>query len=202
MKKIALTAAAMGGTALIAFGASGTFAAFQDTSALRNEAGAGTLVLDSNTQSKAAALNVAKMQPGEGATYSYFVRNGGNLPGVISAGFVVDDQEKGCLPVEDRAGDKTCGDKDGEFADFAKVTVKYIPRATAATCTPTATGGVDLYTGTLASLATFTVPSPTLNPNEAHCVVVQMTLEDAGNINQVQGDAAAFTANFTLKQTV
>ena len=35
MKKIVIGAAAMGGAALIAFGASGTFAAFTDTEPLR-----------------------------------------------------------------------------------------------------------------------------------------------------------------------
>ena len=77
MKKIIIASAAMGGAALIAFGTSGTFASYQDTSQVKSSLAAGSIVLNVAGAQENANLNVTGLKPGTTTPlhYAYWIQN-------------------------------------------------------------------------------------------------------------------------------
>lgn len=207
MKKLVLTSAAMGGAALIVFGASGTFAAFSDTAAADAGAGAGTLTVAVD-ESAAATVDTGSLAPGETVVIPFRVLNESESITGLLGGSVTDvvNLENGCNDPEQAAGDPTCGDATtaGEFGGVAQIsygaiTLREGQECNADTAVPTGAGN-NASLGVLND-ANPARPSRVLAPGQAACVLVQVTLpESAGNI--VQGDSAQFTLNFDLEQRV
>jgi Camelysin metallo-endopeptidase len=204
MKKIALASAAMGGAALIAFGASGTFAAFSDSETTSAAAGAATLDLRAgvtNAPSGEVALNMA---PGDKTLYfPLYVHNAGDLDGFLGGTFTFQDLENGCSGDEVDV-DETCGaaGDDGEFAENVMVGATVTLNGTAANCTAKP-GSDELAAPTrLPALGSGSFEIPSVLPlpkNLSACVVVSVELpKEAGN--EVQGDSSSLTASLKLDQ--
>lgn len=205
MKKIAIASAAMGGAALIAFGASGTFAAFSDSEDLAGAAGATTLDLevgDTQLPTQAAALELA---PGSKTVYfPYFVENAGDMNGFLGANIVLTDVEDGCSGNEQLV-DPDCDVQDapGEFSSEALFSVRYVEGGTAAGCTEnagglrTAVSPTSIPAGLPRSLS---VPAQLPIPSGySICVVVGVQLP-ADATNAVQGDSAELDVELRLEQ--
>lgn len=209
MKKIVLASAAMGGAALVAFGASGTFAAFSDQASSGTEAaGAGTLYLSPGQTERQSAEGVVVegLAPGDEVTYAFYVNNDGSLAGDLTGTFrLTGDTEGGCLPVEGRAGDPSCTnqDNDGELPENTNVRATYGPVESAEDCTPTTTGLANTfgYTDgyTLASLNGVSGATARVPGGEGFCAVVTIQVdEDATNV--VQSDQATFKIDYRIDQ--
>lgn len=204
MKKIALASAAMGGVALIAFGASGTFASFTDTGNLTSEAGAGTLVLNASSPSATARVDAMSLRPGESAKYAYFIKNAGNLPGTVDLSVAVTDAADTCNTQSERDVDSDCASAPGDFSRLATASVAYIGGVTkAADCTITA--GPAAWTspsGQLGQANGVRVDAYPLAAGASGCVVLTVKLPDTQSIadNAVQGDSASANVKVTLNQ--
>ncbi|MGY1616823.1 hypothetical protein ACI797_08760 [Geodermatophilus sp. SYSU D00691] len=203
MKKIVLAATAMGGAALVAFGASGTFAAFNAEETLSTEVGSGQFTLNTG-QSTTANVDPADLNPGQSVDLAYFVANNkdSDFNGVLKASFGnLKSWEHGCLDPESDAGDTTCGnDGHGEFQNFATVRGSMTSAASAAECTALASQSYAL--GTVSTLANWNAafPATTLAPGAGTCIVLQISLPDDSTNNLVQGDTASFDVTFRLDQ--
>ncbi len=203
MKKIVIASAAMGGAALIAFGASGTFAAFSDGGTTSGSAGAGTLTLSAakTITTDATALGLA---PGETTQLAFPVRNGGTLDGTFTATARVTDATDRCNSATEESEDDCEGRQAGDFSTAASVTAYQFAVADAAACTSTATppAGSALVGGiTLRQLSGQGVHSQTLAGGATTCFVVEVTLPDSGTRNNVvQGDSASLAIDLTLDQ--
>src|SRR3712207_5216458 len=91
----------MGGTALIAFGASGTFAAFTDTETGTGAAGAGTMDLAIGQGVVTGALPAMSLNPGQSTTVAYWMNNTGTTNGTLSADLTItEDYERNCTDAE------------------------------------------------------------------------------------------------------
>jgi Camelysin metallo-endopeptidase len=200
MKKLVIGATAMGGAALIAFGASGTFAAVSDTSTENLSAGAGTLTvgIDRPATAPASAGNLA---PGGSVVVPFFVKNtGNNVTGKVGVALGgVKNQENSCSSVSERTAENgACDtwDDTGEFSSFATYRVaasaasQYQCNATA---TPSAWVPFTLASGMLPSASPIT-----LTPGSGQCVLVEITLPKTAD-NKVQGDSMSFDAVVTLE---
>jgi predicted ribosomally synthesized peptide with SipW-like signal peptide len=203
LKKIALASAAMGGVALIAFGASGTFASFTDTEAVTGSAGAGTMDLTVTSGPVATATAAMALNPGQSTTQSYWVNNAGTVAGTLSADLsIVSDDENLCTEPESESGDQGCGwASGGEFSRFATVQFFAVPSAKDADACKAATpGGAIAPAVTLATAAAAgQVNVFQIDGGAGACVLVEVALP--GNVtNVVQGDTAQFKADLTLKQ--
>jgi hypothetical protein len=205
MKKLVIGAAAMGGAALIAFGTSGTFAAFNDTASLANETGAGTLVLDASSSPTATApAQAMNLKPGEKATYAYFVANGGTLAGTATASTSVTDWEHGCSSASERTDDPGCGNATdpGDFSRLATFQAYYVATDKAGCTTDSLTSKQNWALApantTLAAIANQGIGDIPVAAGEGACVVVQVSLGDVNNA--VQGDSASLAVSFTLTQ--
>lgn len=198
MKKIALAAAAMGGTALIAFGASGTFAAFSDTETIANQqAGADTFELAVDGGVVTAGAKEMSLSPGGSARYAYKITNSSNLPGVLSATVNVQDVENGRNDPEKAAGDTN--DSTGEFSTFALVQASYDDKCDG---TPNTALGGAVKVADVASTVSDKFKNWEFGAGTTHCVILDVTLPDDPKINQVQGDDMIFSLGLTLKQVV
>jgi hypothetical protein len=206
VKKIVIAAAAMGGAALVAFGASGTFAAFTSQQEITASAGAGTVVLDMTKGVGSAGAQVSDLKPGDltPTRYAYWVQNSGTLAATISAAVTVVDNENGCVGPEEGL-DNTCDStktNQGEFSYFAQVQGFVTGATTATACKATDTertsvaGPMSLND---AAKAAKLLAQP-VGANQGACVVVDLTLPDNPNINLAQSDSADLTATFTLTQ--
>jgi predicted ribosomally synthesized peptide with SipW-like signal peptide len=205
MKKIALASAAMGGAALLAFGASGTFASFQDQQQVTASAGAGSIVLDLQKATGSAAAVVSNLTPGSTTPtqYAYWVQNDGTLPGTITAAVTVVDNENGCVGPEDNGLDSTCaGANMGEFSSFAQVAGFITHANSQENCKVTTTGRTQVVgpVSLIAAASSARLLSQTVPAGAGACVVIDLTLPDNPNINLAQGDSADLTATFTLAQ--
>jgi predicted ribosomally synthesized peptide with SipW-like signal peptide len=199
LKKIALASAAMGGAALIAFGASGTFASFSDSQTVSgNQAGSGTLTVSANRQAEVTTADVS-IAPGSSSRQAYYVVNdaasdvNGLINGVITVG---QDLENGCNDPETAAGDKSCAWNEGEFSGLADVTV-YSAFTAADECDATLSANAE-SAGKLNSGTRVQGQAPVV-PGAGVCVVLEISLPDSVD-NAVQGDSSNFTATFTLEQ--
>jgi hypothetical protein len=200
MKKIVIGAAAMGGAALIAFGASGTFAALSDTSTETLSAGAGTLTVGVDHPASAPA-QAGNLAPGGRVVVPFFVKNNGNnVTGKVGVGLTnLKNQENSCSSVSERAAENGACDRSddaGEFSSFAT----YRVAASAASqyqCNATATP-LAWVPFTLASGMVPSASPITLAPSEGQCVLVEITLPNTAD-NKVQGDSMAFDAVVTLQ---
>ncbi|WP_409329281.1 TasA family protein [Trujillonella humicola] len=198
MKKIAIASAAMGGVALIAFGAGGTFAAFSDTAETSGEVGAGTLVLSTTEEISTQARNL-ELAPGQSTLLAFPVQNGGNLPGVLTAVAAIQDAPDACDSASE-AG--SCGGLEGDFSRLATVSAYQRPVNSAVDCTPT----VNLTSATLlagdvplAALDGERVTGQRLSAGQVTCFVLRVSLDQ--NVgNEVQGDSATLTVDLTLDQ--
>ncbi|MGY1688046.1 TasA family protein [Geodermatophilus sp. SYSU D00867] len=200
MKKIALAAAAMGGAALVAFGAGGTFAAFQDSEQATSAAGAGTLdlVLDAaptQTAPKPLALN-----PGQSTTQAFWIANTGSLPGMLSADAVVQQNAENDCTEPERQVDGSCGTTTGgEFTSLAQATLLYNAAGTAEACKAATTGTPIAPSRSIDSWVADPAVVTEVAAGAKACVLVQVTLPPtAGNV--VQGDTAEYRIDFSLVQ--
>ncbi|MBN1093134.1 hypothetical protein JKP75_11575 [Blastococcus sp. TML/M2B] len=198
MKKIALASAAMGGVALIAFGASGTFAAFSSTQTVAGQkAGAETFELTVGGGVVGTGDEHMSLAPGGSARYAYEIKNASALPGKLSATVSVQDAENTRSDAEKAAGDTNDGT--GEFSTFARVQPSY--DANCDDKPDTKLGGpVKIADLPAAVSAAFT--SWTFAPNTTHCVILDVSLPDDPKINQVQGDDMTFSLGLTLTQVI
>jgi|1186.fasta_scaffold60337_1 hypothetical protein len=204
MKKIVIGAAAMGGAALIAFGASGTFAAVSDTSTQNLSAGAGTLTvgIDRPATAPASAGNLA---PGGSVVVPFFVKNTGNnvtgRVGVALGG--VKNQENSCSSVSERTAENgACdkGDDTGEFSSFATYRVA-ASGASQYQCNADAVTSLPEQAWVPFTLASGMRPSDSpikLTPGSGQCVLVEIKLPTTAD-NKVQGDSMSFDAVVTLE---
>jgi hypothetical protein len=205
MKKIVIGAAAMGGAALIAFGASGTFAALSDTSTETLSAGAGTLTVGVDHPASAPA-QAGNLAPGDNVVVPFFVKNNGNnVTGKVGVALsAVKDQENSCSSVSERtaegaaAGNCDAAGDPGEFSKFAT----YRVAASAASqyqcnadATPNQLGWVPFASATELKPSASPI---TLTPGAGQCVLVEITLSKDAD-NTVQGDSMAFDAVVTLQ---
>lgn len=212
MKKIVLASAAMGGAALVAFGAAGTFASFTDSaSSATSDAQAGTLFLvpsQANQEATAQAATVDDLAPGQEATYAFYVQNGGTLTGDLVGTFqLTSDAENDCLPVEGRKGDPSCtgaNDGKGELGTYTAVRATYGAVASAADCTTGTTGLAQTFgygTYTLASLDNQSGIAARVPAKQGFCAVVTIKVDpDGTGGNLLQSDSAAFSIDYTLAQ--
>ncbi|MGY1672651.1 TasA family protein [Geodermatophilus sp. SYSU D00710] len=202
MKKIALASAAMGGAALLAFGASGTFAALSDTTTQDvGTVAAGSVVV--NTWDKTSAdMASAPLTPGQSVVRSYYVQNGGSVAGKPSAQVLnVTSVEDGCTSNSERAIDDCATSSEGDLA--AQVVVSY------ATFAPTGTDCVVPSHPEYVTLGALTeiVGKPasdrsTLAAQQARCVAFKLTFESGGSDNKAQGDSFKAQVQFGLEQVV
>lgn len=205
MKKLALASAAIGGAALVAFGASGTFANFTDSATQNVEAGAGTLVLNSAAPSGTPAAKAMALKPGESATFAYYVQNGGSMDAGLTALADVTDYEHGCSSNSEFAVDPTCGvDGDtGEFSSAATIT-GYRADAGESQCVSTVPVSDSQAFATAVPLSQaetgpFTLPA--LAAEKGQCIVVRIDLPNTNaSQNKIQGDSAVLGITFTLTQ--
>jgi hypothetical protein len=205
VKKIAIAAAAMGGTALIAFGASGTFAAFTDSEQATAAAGAGTLDLQVGGGTVSGDVEAFNLNPNESTTISYWVNNVGTVAGNLAAKLkVVQDAENGCNDPE-READDSCTEwsSGGEFSSFATVQFLDSDAANAVACEDATTGtpvlGMSAVRLQDAEAGLLRVGS--LEKNAGNCVVLEVKLPDTAT-NAVQGDTAQVQLDITLTQRV
>lgn len=213
MKKIAIASAAMGGAALLAFGASGTFAAFSDSEQQTAAAGAGELVLRTVGQAATPAAEATNLQPGRSATYAYFLRNGGTLDGALTATTSVTDAENGCSSDSEREAEQAvrgvagapsdgrCGaaDSKGEFSAAAIMSYAIGNAEFSRQCTADTAVREELEAGSMRALAGRTVPIADVAAQTGVCVLVEVALP-AGVGNEVQGDTADFAVEFVIEQ--
>ncbi|MGY1663360.1 TasA family protein [Geodermatophilus sp. SYSU D00705] len=208
MKKIALAAAAMGGTALIAFGASGTFAAFTDAEQTKTSSGAGTLDLTLNSGAVVGAPKPLALAPGESTTQAFWVNNAGTVAGALTAALTINqDAERGCQEPETTAvtgftPDNTCDEwwSGGEFSKYAQVQFLDSEANTAADCATSTTGAESWGRAvTLKDAAVAPAPIGDLAGGAGNCIVLKVTLP--GNVgNDVQSDTAEIGFAATLAQ--
>ncbi|MGY1707634.1 hypothetical protein ACI79C_23985 [Geodermatophilus sp. SYSU D00697] len=205
MKKIAIAAAAAGGTALIAFGASGTFAALNDTEGFSGRAGAATLDLTAGaaaTPTDAVALNMA---PGDNNTvyFPYFVQNVGDLNGFLGATINLTDAENSCSGNEWDV-DKDCGQANGkgEFSKSARYAVSYTEGGSATDCKaqPGAVPVINDFAIPAGAPTSVSVPAVVpVAKDYSICVVVGVSLPKTAG-NEVQGDSAELAVELRLEQ--
>ncbi|GHE07961.1 TasA family protein [Klenkia taihuensis] len=205
MKKIVLASAAMGGAALVAFGASGTFAAFSDQdSSDVSGAQAGTLYLqrDGNVVSDEAVIE--NLAPGDTVDYQFYVENAGNLPGTVTATFrILSDLENGCVPAEQRNGanDTSCDDTQpgaGELVDQLTGSAIYGP-ATREECEDRDVPS-SFSPPTFAQFDGAVARDQAVPAGEGFCAVVTVTLPDRADNNLVQSDSVSFGIDYRLDQ--
>ncbi|MGY1667944.1 TasA family protein [Geodermatophilus sp. SYSU D00696] len=202
MKKIALASAAMGGAALLAFGASGTFAAFQDSSTQTAGAGAGTLTIGVGRPASAPA-QAGNLAPGESVVVPLYVKNTGNdISGTLGASIEgIVDQENGCYGPEIAAEDGCqAADDEGEFsaaADYAVALSGASETACNASATPNGWGWIPFQEddGLLPTASPLS-----LDPGKGACLLLRITLDEERAGNDVQSDVMSFTAKLTLEQ--
>jgi predicted ribosomally synthesized peptide with SipW-like signal peptide len=202
MKKIALASAAMGGVALFAFGASGTFASFTDSEGFTATAQAGTMDLQVGGPAATSVASLEALNPGQSTAVSYWVNNAGTVAGDLTAKLSVVDAENGCTDAESKltgTGADNCSQwtTGGELSKYAKV--QFLDAtATNETDCKSATSGTSFSTSS-AVAAVGGTSLGALAANTGNCVVLKVTLPaTAGNI--VQGDTAQWTAALTLAQ--
>jgi predicted ribosomally synthesized peptide with SipW-like signal peptide len=212
VKKIVIASAAMGGAALIAFGASGTFAAFTDQQQITASAGTGSIVLDMTKATDSASASVSNLKPGDTkpTQYAYWVQNGGTLDGTLTAAVTMVDNENNCVGPEadNKPGtatklDATCtGANAGEFSYFAQVQGFVTGAQNAGQCKATTAARTPLAAAMTLNEAAKAAKwlSQTVPATAGACIVIDLTLPDNPNINLAQGDSADLTATFTLEQ--
>jgi hypothetical protein len=204
VKKIALAAAAMGGTALIAFGASGTFAAFSDTEQAFATAGAGTLDLAVAGGQVATAPAAVSLSPGQSTQLAYWVNNVGTVGGALKADLsVLENAENNCSEPETESGDTTCGwATGGEFAANAIVRFLEASAPDEAACRAATTGTTILAApaGTLlAAQSALPFDVFAVDGESGKCLVVNVSVPVTAG-NNVQGDTAKFQVDLSLTQ--
>jgi len=209
VKKIALAAAAMGGTALIAFGASGTFAAFTDTETGTGAAGAGTMDLAIGQGVVTGALPAMSLNPGQSTTVAYWMNNTGTTNGTLSADLTItEDAERDCTDAEyktvgNQLADTSCGwNGEGELADVAQVQFLDATESTPEACKAATDGDAVLNMGLISLTDAAAVPAlgvGNLAANTGNCIVLKVAVPDSAG-NNVQSDTMAFKVDVTLTQ--
>lgn len=201
MKKIALASAAMGGAALIAFGANGTFAAFTDVEQGTASASAGTMDLTIGGGKQTGDISTLGMNPGQTTTVSYWVSNTGTTAGTLTADLSVSDEERNCTEPEKGSGDKSCGwETGGEFSSFATVQFQKAAATTPETCAEAESGQRIAPAVSLKRAANAgATPVGSLGANAGNCFVVVVELPGTAD-NTVQGDVSNIKVDLTLTQ--
>ncbi len=201
MKKIAIASAAMGGAALIAFGASGTFAEFTDSGRTAGSAGAGTLVL-SASESIATEAESLGLAPGESTRLTFPVENAGSVDGLLTAVGTVVDAADDCSSASEADVDDCETATAGDFSATAGVAVYQVDGLSAAECDAetSVAGARNITPGyTMAQLHDASVPLYPLAAGDVTCFVIDVSLDqDVDNV--VQGDEASLSVSLTLEQ--
>jgi hypothetical protein len=206
VKKIVIAAAAMGGAALVAFGASGTFAAFSDSSTQSLAAGAGSLRLNIDRPAT-APVEAGNLNPGQSVVVPFYVQNiGNNITGKVGVKLTkVVDNENSCSTVSERSAEAAAGgncDSATDPGEFSKAATYAIAasNADAAGCKANAiVAGSYLPFGLTDGLAPANSPV-VLKAGDGQCVLVKITLPGTVG-NNVQGDSMSFDALVTLEQS-
>jgi len=204
VKKIVLISAAMGGAALVAFGASGTFANFNATTTLGDQsAAAGTFDLTVDGGHVATASEALKLVPDHSTQFAYWVNNASDILGTLSADLVIkQDAENGCSGSEQQAGDNSCDGwtTGGEFSKSAMVRFLKNSAANADACKAQTTG-TEIAPAVLLKTAADApaVPVFDIAGGKGACVVVDVNLPKSVT-NVVQSDSTTFNVDLTLTQ--
>jgi predicted ribosomally synthesized peptide with SipW-like signal peptide len=204
MKKIALASAAMGGVALFAFGASGTFASFTDSEVATATAKAGSMDLKVGGATATSGASLDGLNPGDSTTVSYWINNAGTVAGDLSAKLTVTDAENGCTDPESKTSGENCSQwtTGGELSQFATVQFLDATAADDEACKKATNGAAVLGMQPVVlkdAVVASQIPVGALAKNEGNCVVLKITVPDtAGNI--VQGDTADVKMDITLAQ--
>jgi hypothetical protein len=206
MKKIALASAAMGGVALFAFGASGTFASLSDSNTQNLTARAGTLALgiDRPATMPTAAGNLA---PGDSVVVPFYAKNtGSGVTGKV--GVALDNRvnnENGCSSVSERTAENGACDTPGDLGEFSQAATYEVALsgASEANCITAGASSVGTYHRFTLTDGLAPAQSPiTLTSGQGQCVVLKITLPKESAGNAVQGDSLSFDAVVTLQQVI
>ena len=204
MKKIALASAAMGGAALIAFGASGTFAALSDSNTQTLSAGAGTLSvgIDRPATLPAQAGNLA---PGDKVIVPFYVKNTGqNVAGKVGVALKnLVNNENGCSSISERTAETAKCDAAGDVGEFGGAATYRVgvSKASGAACDANATPDEIGYIPFALDAGLTPAASPVLlAAGGSTCVLVEIALPKTTTGNNVQGDSMRFDAVVTLEQ--
>ncbi len=206
MKKIVLASAAMGGAALVAFGASGTFAAFSDSQTRESDPVAtGTLLLEAGDVIDSSAFDASNLAPGQSVTYTSYVQNAGTLPGRLTNVFELSEDRElpGCNDNE-AAVDATCGTSgisDGELAEASQMTVYYGVVSDASVCDAGARPGSELTRVPRSINGSQLYVNQTLAPGQGFCTVYVISIPATAG-NEIQSDNLRFRAKYQLDQVV
>jgi Camelysin metallo-endopeptidase len=206
VKKIVIASAAMGGAALIAFGASGTFAELTDSTTKNVSAGASTLSLWVGHDASVSA-QAGHLAPGDSVVLPYYVKNAGSTNVAANLGVQLTNlvnKENGCSSASEKTADSSCDGTDQNSGDFGSVAVYKVGVASASEqdC-PAAT------TANAVGFLPFTSANDLgIRPEDTHiklaanvgvCVLLQVSLPESAT-DAVQGDSMSFDATLTLKQ--
>lgn len=202
MKKLVLASTALGGAALVVFGASGTFAAFSDSSVQQTPtAEAGTLFVEGSEVVESSAFDTGNLAPGQSVTYVSTLTNGGTVDGQLTGVFELAlDRENGCTPAEAPV-DSSCGtaDSDGEIAEKSVLDVYYGTLADGATCEEASRPGASLTFVPRAVNGSPMFQRLPLAAGESFCAVYVLTIpQEVGN--EIQSDDLSFRAKYYLDQ--
>jgi hypothetical protein len=203
LKKIALVSAAMGGAALIAFGASGTFASFSDSQQLKTSAvSAGSLKISAE-EAASTTVQGTNMAPGSTAVRVFKLTNSG--AGVTATPTVqvlsIANMEDGCTSSsEEKSGDDCTNASAGDLASQLTMGYSaYAPNGDGTCPTPT-TGFTNL--GPLATTAPLGNSAITLGGGKSLCAAFQLTFAPGANNNWAQGDSFTAQIEFALQQVL
>jgi predicted ribosomally synthesized peptide with SipW-like signal peptide len=199
VKKLVIASAAMGGAALIAFGASGTFAAFSDqTSAAVSPVAAGTLSLSAGAVTS-ADLASGPLTPGDTVHRTYLIKNN-SADTAGNAFFNVSQmvsKEDGCTSNTEKAADD-CWTGAGDLVGQTNASLlTYAP--TDGACVAPA-GAVFADVGRLQSGPTAPFAIGNLGTGQSLCVDFLLEFVNGSTNDLAQGDSFSATLAFTIEQ--
>jgi hypothetical protein len=202
VKKLVIASAAMGGAALIAFGASGTFASYNDQTVQNVGAVAADSVVVNSWDKTTAEMASTPLSPGDSVVRAYYVRNSGTAAGRPNAQLLnVTNKDDGCTSESEKATYDDCDSPTkGDLA--AQVSVGYTVFAPTGTdCVAPTTGYKPIgMVNDIIGTSVFAPTVPQLAAGAAECVAFQLTFVDGANNNKAQGDSFTAQIQFGLEQ--
>lgn len=224
MKKLAAAVIGAAGVVALAFGITGTFAAFSATeeTPVLMEAGTLDLVLTDENDQLTEPIEFTDMQPSaapspgtyEESEHHYFLKltNGGDVTAEASWRFQGSQEfENGCVAPEIAAGDTSCGhpgEGHGELGNQLRVNFSAAPEGmddcggtpgvvAPRQFVPTTDIG---YQSIRPVVGGVVQPTLVLDPGATRCVKVDIYFLDLPENNIAQGDSSVFHLGFRLVQ--